>query len=218
MVLLSAVALGLIVGIISGGRFGGFAAAASRFRYLPVIVAAAVIQFIIITPPVGDTDFIHSAGPYIHVVTVIATLVVMWMNFHIPGMKIILAGAILNALAIVANGGFMPASESAIRQSGQYEYYALSEEERAAGERLTFSHAKMVDDGTSLLLFDPDTPLLILGDIIPIPERYPLASAFSIGDILIALGAAIAVARVMHLPESKDIEAEGHSPVEHAAS
>lgn len=204
MVLFVAVAIGLIIGILSGGSFSGFSAAAARFRLLPVMLAAAIIQVIIFTPPIGRTDIIHETGAFIYVVTILATLLFLLRNLRIPGISIIALGALLNAVVIIANGGYMPAPESALVESGRHGNVVQSEADREAGETLTHTNSTVADDDASLF-FDSETPLLILGDIIAIPDQVPLANVISIGDILIAIGAMVAVVRVMHL-KPRDLE------------
>jgi hypothetical protein len=49
---------------------------------------------------------------------------------------------------------------------------------------------------------DDDTRLSFLGDVIVIPERYPFANVMSIGDIVIAIGAIVAIVIVMHRKQS----------------
>lgn len=188
MVLFIAVAIGLLAGILTGGSFAGFSVA--RFRYFPLLIAAALIQVVIFTPPIGAYEIVHDTGRFIYMGTLLATLFVLLSNLHIPGLKIVLIGAALNALVIFANGGYMPSPESALRESGRYDHVVQEQADIDAGKRIPHTNSTITDD---------DTRLEYLGDIIAIPEGYPLANVISIGDIFIALGAAITVYRVMHL-------------------
>ncbi|MFW6074468.1 MAG: DUF5317 domain-containing protein, partial [Chloroflexota bacterium] len=162
--------------------------------FLPLMVGAAIVQVVIFTSIAGRTDFVHEHGASIYVMTLLATLVFLAMNVHIPGIPIIALGALLNALVISANGGYMPAPEEALIESGRHENVVQDE----GGERLIHTNSTIADDDASLV-FDSETPLLILGDIIAIPDQVPLANVISIGDILIALGAMVTIVRVMHL-------------------
>lgn len=202
MVLFSAVALGLIIGILSRGSFSGFAVGAARFRWLPLMIAAALVQVVIFTPPVGSREIVHNIGPYVYIATILATLVFLSANRHIPGLTVILAGTLLNATVIIANGGFMPSPESALREVGIYEEVRTIQESPDGGG-LTHTNTVIAADDAGLF-FDSGTPLLVLGDVIAIPDGIPAANVISIGDILIAIGAAIAVVRVMHMrPQSE---------------
>ena len=86
-------------------------------------------------------------------------------------MRVLALGATLNLIAILANDGVMPASRSALRTAG-----ILT---RSTGfvNSAAVSHPR----------------LLILGDIFPVPHAVPLANVYSIGDVCIAIGVAIAI-------------------------
>jgi hypothetical protein len=186
VVLLLAIIIALAIGFLSGGSLAN--ASGLRIRYLPLLIAALLVQVAIFSQIAGTRDIIHRVGPYLYIVTLFATLFVMVMNLSIPGMKVIAVGAALNALVITANGGFMPSPESALERAGRLEYVRQEEAEKADGSYV-LSNSTIADD---------DTRLLFLGDVIPIPRRVPLSNVISIGDIIIAIGAAIAIVRVMH--------------------
>ena len=200
MVLLVAIAASLLVGFLTGGSLSG-AREIGRIRLLPMLVLALLVQVAIFSPLLGQQPFIHDIGPYIHIATILMSLFVMTRNLHIPGMPVIIAGAALNALVIIANGGYMPSPEDALRESGQYEHVYVSEEERRTGG-YTLTNSTVAND---------DTNLRFLGDVIPIPEGIPLANVISIGDIVLAIGAGIAIVRVMHLKRREDEGASGES-------
>lgn len=184
MVLFIAVVFGLVIGIVTGGSFSGFSAA--RFRYLPIIIIATLIQVLIFTSLLGTYEIIHRIGPYIYMATILASLFFIISNLSIPGMRIVLVGALMNAIVIFANFGFMPAPESALKSAGRHDRVVDPD----GGSAAVLSNSKIADD---------DTRLLFLGDIIAIPSSFPLANVISIGDILIAVGVAVAIVRVMHL-------------------
>lgn len=204
MVLFSAVVFGLLIGILSGGSFSGFAAGAARFRWLPLVLIATFIQIAIFTPIIGTHDIIHGLGPYIYIATIIATLIFLSANRHIPGLTVVLIGALLNATVIIANGGFMPSPESSLRDAGRYERVLEVEVSQQGEDRPSHTNSVIADDDADLF-FDSETPLLVLGDIFAIPDGIPGANVISIGDILIAIGASIAIVRVMHMrPQEYD--------------
>jgi hypothetical protein len=88
----------------------------------------------------------------------------IWFNRRFKGILWIMAGCILNVLAIASHGGFMPVSERAIKITGQ---------------SLDFS-----SDGRHILM-DMSSPTWILGDWIPV---YPYI--LSLGDFLVMIGVA----------------------------
>lgn len=194
MVLFFAVAVGLILGFLLGGSTAGFGVA--RFRYLPLLMAALLVQVLIFTPLMGQMAIIHRIGPYLYMASILMTLLVLYKNLRIPGLSIILIGAVLNAVVIFANGGFMPTRADLLEEAGRLGNVQQSEEDASAGERLTHTNSVIADE---------DTRLYFLGDTIAIPDGFPLANVISIGDIMIAIGAAVTTARVMRLkPESED--------------
>jgi hypothetical protein len=77
-------------------------------------------------------------------------------------------------VTIAVNGGTLPASPSALRRAG----LPLTEDE--------FSNSAVIEDAL----------LPWLGDVFAVPAGMPLANVFSIGDIVMALGAAYAVHRI----------------------
>jgi hypothetical protein len=96
------------------------------------------------------------------------------VNRHLPGMLLVAAGGACNLLAISVNGGVMPASPAAVASAG------------LAGGDAGYSN--------SAVLASPR--LAALGDVLAIPSSWPFANVFSVGDVLIALGAAWALHRL----------------------
>jgi predicted MFS family arabinose efflux permease len=83
-------------------------------------------------------------------------------NLSIRTLSLVYAGLALNALAILANGGRMPVSAGAADAAGVGDFRSVSE---------SASH------------------LRFLGDVFAIPRELPFANVFSVGDVLIGLGA-----------------------------
>lgn len=98
----------------------------------------------------------------------------VWMNRHVPGLWIVAAGAACNLVPILANGGVMPASAHALEVAG------------ISPDAGVYTN--------STVLADPK--LLFLGDVLAIPESWPFANVLSLGDLVIALGAAYTIHRV----------------------
>ena len=117
-------------------------------------------------------------GPALYVGSTLLVLAALIANNGRPGVAIILAGATLNLLAIVANGGFMPAAPDA--------WAALHGGNGVPADVLTNS-----------ALASAGTRLALLGDVFAAPRGLPFANVFSIGDVLIAVGGALFIARTM---------------------
>ena len=114
----------------------------------------------------------------IHLATYALAALFVWRNRHTPGLPLLSLGAALNGVTIAVNGGTLPASASALRRAG------LSP---AAG-----------DFSNSGVLHHPH--LALLGDIFAVPASWPLANVFSIGDVLILLGAGWTLHRTCRPP------------------
>jgi hypothetical protein len=106
-------------------------------------------------------------------------------NLAIPGLWLIGLGGACNALAIAANNGVMPAQPSALATAGIVQ---------VPGE---FANSAAVED----------PKLWLLGDIFATPAGMPMANVFSIGDILLILGAFILLHRVTRSRLARLIEA-----------
>jgi hypothetical protein len=94
------------------------------------------------------------------------------LNRRVPGVWLIVTGATLNFAAIAANGGVMPASPQALALAG-----------------LPVEASGVYTNSAALA----DPHLLFLGDILAVPASWPFANVFSVGDVCIVLGAAVAV-------------------------
>jgi hypothetical protein len=175
MLLLYFVAAGLLLGRLTGGRFERLGSI--RFRWGALAVAGLVVQFALFSPPVATR--IGSLGPPLYVASTLAVLVALLPNLRLPGFLLILCGALSNLAAILANGGLMPASPEAFA--------------RVYGDATPGMVAF-----TNSVLADATTRLAFLGDVFWLPPPIPLANVFSIGDVLIGLGAAWFLVRSMH--------------------
>jgi hypothetical protein len=96
------------------------------------------------------------------------------LNWQVPGLIIIALGGFLNGITITLNGGTLPALPSALRAAGLNSH---------AGE--------FTNSGP---LAHPVLPWL--GDVFAWPTPLPLANVFSVGDLLIVLGALYGAHRI----------------------
>lgn len=121
-------------------------------------------------------------------------LVALWANREHPGLSLAFVGILLNAVAIVTNGGYMPVWEPSILAAGLDPADVGSAFHRvvgAAGEGIP---------GDFLAQAGP------LGDIIPIPIPF-IQNVASIGDLFLAAGLGFFLFAVMvrHEMEPEDI-------------
>ena len=170
MFILYALPVGLLLGLLLGGHLGGLGQI--RFRWAALAILGFAFQVVLFSEPVAAR--VGDAGPALYVASTAVVLVAVLRNLAIPGMAVVALGAGSNLAAIVANGGYMPASPSAAAEFGR-------------GVQTTYSNSRIVD-----------APALeLLTDVIPLPRWLPFANIVSVGDILIGLGIVIVIVAAM---------------------
>ncbi len=177
MLLLYSIAAGLLLGRLLGGQVRYIEHI--RFVWWQLALAGLAVQLILFADPVQER--VGGEGPLIYVVSTVAVLVALLRNLRLPGLTIIALGAVLNLAVVLANGGYMPSSPGAWLE-------------------LTGTAALPVSYYSNVALIGPDTVLPFLGDIFLFPRPLPMATAFSIGDVIIALGAVIFLVSAMRRP------------------
>lgn len=181
MLLLYAVAAGLLAGALAGGRLA--ALTNLHIRWLGVAIAGLVFQVALFSPMVAER--VGDLGPPLYVASTLAVFVVLLRNLHLPGLPVVAVGAVLNLLVIIANGGYMPSDPAAWRA-------------------LSGVAALPTETYTNSVLMGPGTALPWLADLFVLPRPIPLANVFSVGDVLIAVGIAWCIARSMRQRDASD--------------
>jgi hypothetical protein len=166
MLLLVALLLALATVPLAGGRLS--ALTELHFRAPWLALTAVVTQLVIITILPGGDQTLHRV---LHMGTYGLLAVFVWLNRRTPGLLVIGLGGLLNAIAIAANGGVMPATRAALERAGI---------DQNAG-----------DFANSTAVAHPH--LQFLGDVFAIPAGWPAANVFSVGDVVIAVGVLIAL-------------------------
>jgi hypothetical protein len=175
--MLMAIPIGIALGLLAGGRIEGLVQL--RFRWAALAVAGLLVQVVLFTP-LGD-GIAGDLGPAVYLASTAAVFVAVLRNLRMPGMAIAAVGALSNLVAIAANGGSMPADPGALALAGF----------EGPGEHTN-----------SVVLAEP--ALRPLTDIFALPSWVPLANVFSIGDVLIGVGVAIAIVAAMRRREPPD--------------
>jgi hypothetical protein len=170
MFLLYAILLAVALGLVLGGRPNGLATL--EFRWAPLVLVGFVAQVILFSEPVSDR--VGAAGPPLYVASTALVLAAVLRNVRLPGLPIVAAGSVSNLTAIVANGGYMPASLAAKQAIGH-------------GAPTTYSNSAIVDSPN----------LAPLTDVFALPAWLPFTNVFSIGDALIATGVIVAIVVAM---------------------
>jgi hypothetical protein len=168
---LYAVVIGVAVGYLLGGRLD--ALGALRLRWPWLAIAGLAFQVVLFSGAVDDR--LGGLGPALYVLSTAVVLAVVVANVRVPGLAIVAVGAVSNMAAILANGGHMPADPGALAVAGLEP-----------------------DTGFSNSVVTDQPALRPLTDIFALPDAMPFANVFSIGDVLIAVGIAIAIAAGMH--------------------
>ena len=158
MVLIVMAALCILSVPATGGDLGRLAGL--RLRCLWLAPGALALQVVIVNVAPGGNRTVHVA---VHLATYGLLVLFLWVNRAIPGARTIATGTVANTIAIVSNGGVMPAARAAQRLAGLHE---------GAG----FHNSAAV----------AHPHLLWLGDIIPVPG--PLPNVLSVGDLIIFTG------------------------------
>lgn len=177
MFILYAIPLGILLGLVRRGRLGNLAEL--RFEWGWLVLAGLAAQVAIFSEPVGKV--VGQAAPALYVASSLVVLAAVLRNWRVPGLKLVAAGAISNLVAIVANGGYMPADPAALAQAG-------------LGPANGYSNSIV----TNRPVLGP------LTDIFGMPDWLPFANVFSIGDVLIGAGMIMAIAAGMARPSSGD--------------
>src|SRR5437588_668467 len=169
MILVVFVGLSAALVPILRGRLLNLAQLKFHRSWLLLIALGMQLPLILVTGPRTPLREIAYVASYVVAISF------LYLNRRVPGIWLIAFGAGLNLVAIIANGGVMPASPHALA---------------SAGLPTQPSH----DYINSMALVAPR--LAFLGDIFAVPRSWPLSNVFSAGDICIALGAAVAIHRV----------------------
>lgn len=167
MFLLPSVLLGVGFALVLGGSLNRLADV--RFAHGWTVVVGLAVQVVIFSPA-GDA-LSPLAVDVAHVATYGLLVLFALANLRIRAFLPVLLGLVLNAIAIVANGGRMPVSSGAAEAAG-----------------LDLEVPTNLSVGASRLPY--------LGDVFAVPGELPFTNVFSVGDILIGLGMAAFIVAV----------------------
>ncbi len=185
--LFGGIVLGLILGLLNGGRLSNIAMV--RLRWAPLIFLAVLVRY------GSETLLTRGFEPALALQVPLlggASLILLtglWANRHLPGMAIAFVGVLGNAVVLVVNAGRMPIWGPSLAAAG------FKPEDVSP---VIHTILPTAIDGTFLAHLGP------FADVIPIPLPV-IANVDSIGDLLIAFGLAFflfAIVQREPLPES----------------
>jgi len=162
------------IALLRGGRLGRLVGVPLRCGWLAI--AAFGLQIVEIYFPASSSGGLVSARAIFLIGSYGLLLVFVALNRHLPGMRLVGIGLALNLLVMVANGGYMPITREVLGRAG-LGHLALGDQ---PGARVRATK--------DVLLPRDQTRLWILSDIFVIPSALPFSSAFSMGDVALALG------------------------------
>jgi Family of unknown function (DUF5317) len=151
---------------LAGGRLGALAELRFRAAWLALLGIGAQILVISVLP--AGSAWLHHAA---HLVSYGLIAGFVWANRRVPYVWLAALGGGLNLVAIVANGGVMPADPDALAAAGI---------EQKAGE---FANSTVV--------MHPH--LGFLGDVFAVPSSLPVSNVYSVGDVVLVVAALLAV-------------------------
>lgn len=162
-----AIVVGVLAGLVRGGRFSNLGEAA--FQLWPLLVLGVVVQ--------GAAAFTGGAAVAVILLSYVLLIAFCVANLTRAGMGVVLVGIVLNLAVIGVNGG-MPVRGEAIVAAG----IATQEEV----PHLDFDAKRHLETG--------DDRLTILGDIVPVPVA---REVLSFGDLAMSVGVAAVLANLL---------------------
>jgi hypothetical protein len=135
-----------------------------KWRWVLLIWATLILQVVALQVAMPE-----GIAATIHILTYVSAIAFLWLNRAVRGILIVAAGALSNGVVIALNGGTLPASAAAVEKAG-------------LDTDMEFANSAVLEDPV----------LLWLGDVFAWPAPLPLANTFSVGDVLIVLGVAVA--------------------------
>ncbi|MEW5992760.1 MAG: MFS transporter [Chloroflexota bacterium] len=170
--LIGGIALGLILGLLGGGRIEHLVSI--RLRLVQLVFLGFVIRIATQFAIEGGNGPADALRLPLLATSFVLILLGLWANREQPGLSLAFVGVLLNTIVISVNGGWMPVWEPAFLVAGF-----------APGESLGPLHQIVpgVVSGDFLLQAGP------LGDILPIPLPF-VRNVASIGDVFLGVGLA----------------------------
>jgi Family of unknown function (DUF5317) len=164
MFIAALVAVGVITVPLTHGRWSHLAAFRPRGSWLLwIALVVQLLQFTVLD--------LGPASDAVHLGTYLLAALFLLANRDVPGVWLVALGGLSNGLTIAVNGGTLPARLGALQGAG-----------------LPVDRDHFVNSGVMA-----HAHLTWLGDVFYVPKGVPLANVFSVGDVLLVLGAFVVV-------------------------
>lgn len=161
----------MLPGLI-GGRLSRLAGV--RLQGTGPLVLALAAQFVVLQAFSDPGPIVRPVLQSIHIASYAVAAWFLWVNRRVPWLWTIGLGASSNGMTIALNGGTLPARPAALRAAG------LAVEMDGYANSGAVSHPR----------------LWFLGDVFAIPDGFPLANVFSVGDLTILAGVLLVSAAI----------------------
>ena len=174
MILVAAVLVGLAAGFCRAW-INKRAYRVYDLKYPILVLIAFIPQYFAFFAPKIRTQLMDNLVSILLVSSLIILLIFAIFNIRKPSFWPILAGFLLNFLVIIMNGGFMPISLTTVEK-----ITAGIDSNWMIGQRFGYSK--------DIILAPEMTKLVFLSDRFTLTNIFGYSVAFSMGDILIAIG------------------------------
>ncbi len=174
MTIFFGLAFAVVVVVALGGRLDNLGSVQMRGK--PIIIGAFLLQLLVVT--IAPFAFSHGVASAIHLGSYGLAIAFLFANRRLPNLWIAALGGACNFVAIVANGGTMPASRTALAAAG----------------------IPIARDGFDNSAAVAHPRLGFLGDVFSVPRWFPLSNVFSVGDLFLLIGAAAMLAGICGCP------------------
>jgi hypothetical protein len=174
VIIFAGLALAVVLVAALGGRLGNLSSVQIRGKV--AIIGAFVLQLMVIT--IAPLALSQGTASAVHLASYGLAIAFLYANRHLPNAWIAALGGACNLVAIAVNRGTMPASRTALAAAGK-----------------PVAHDGFVNSAPVA-----HARLAFLGDVFSIPKSLPLANVFSIGDLILLIGAAAMLAGICGCP------------------
>jgi Family of unknown function (DUF5317) len=175
MILALAVVVGLIASLIRYRSFALEWIAAISLRRTWLVLLALALQWPLLRAPAGLRQHI-AVQQVLFLASHLLLLAFVGLNWRSVAVKIVGLGVLCNLIVILANGGLMPIAPETLVQINPGSTLA----QWVAGTHYGYSK--------DIILPRHGTIMWPLSDTLVLPSPFPWPTAFSLGDLIIAIG------------------------------
>ena len=153
MLILSLV-LGLVLGLFAGGKIDNLAFV--RLRLVQLLFLGLILRYATQFAIENGNDIADATRLPLFATGFLLLLIGLWANREHPGIALAFVGILLNAVAIVTNGGYMPVWQPSIARGGPPRdgaWVGIPRDRRDGNER---DHGRLPGPGGTARRHHPD--------------------------------------------------------------